>query len=70
MAAEAEALLAGSGWLPEPLRAPNNGSADAMSTGATGVQTMAEGGETAMGDRTTSDENDATDDLPHTVAAE
>lgn len=31
MASEAETLLAGSGWLPEPLRTPGAATADAAS---------------------------------------
>ncbi|MGG6892298.1 ParB/RepB/Spo0J family partition protein [Rhizobium sp. BR 315] len=70
MASEAETLLADTGWLPEPLRTPDNGSAAALPTGATGEQTTAEGGETAMGDQMTSDENELADDVSHAIAAE
>lgn len=70
MATEAETLLAETGWLPEPLRTPSNASADAVPTAAIGEQTTAEGGETAMGDQMTSDENEWADDVSHAIAAE
>ncbi|WP_456315985.1 DNA-binding protein [Plastoroseomonas hellenica] len=70
MATEAETLLADTGWLPEPLRTPGNGSADTAPTGAAGEQTTAEGGETAMGDQMTSHENELADDVSHAIAAE
>lgn len=76
MAAEAEQLLAGSGWLPEPLRTPNR----TPSTGgveqtdedaeATVAKSAATDGETAI-DPTTDEAN--TTDQPadaHTIAAE
>ncbi|WP_342640193.1 ParB/RepB/Spo0J family partition protein [Rhodoligotrophos ferricapiens] len=75
MATEAATLLADSTWLPEPLRTPGGESfdtskAEATPTPTAGEQTTAEGGETAMADQTTSDENDADDHLSHAVAAE
>ncbi|TIX93103.1 ParB/RepB/Spo0J family partition protein [Rhizobium sp. P44RR-XXIV] len=75
MAAEAETLLSDSGWLPEPLRTPRNGSAealeaDAMPASAATEQTTAEDGKTAMGDQTTSGDNGAADDVPQVIAAE
>ncbi|MGE0038706.1 MAG: ParB/RepB/Spo0J family partition protein [Sphingomonadaceae bacterium] len=70
MATEAETLLADTGWLPEPLRTPGNGSADTVPTVAVGEQTTAEGGETAMGDQMTSVENEWADDVSHAIAAE
>ena len=76
MAAEAEQLLAGSGWLPEPLRTPNRtpSTNGIEQTGedpeATVAKSAAIGGETAI-DPTT-DEVDTTDQPadPHTIAAE
>lgn len=70
MATEAETLLADTGWLPEPLRTSGNRSADAVPTGAGGEQTTVEGGETAMGDQMTSDENELADHVSHAIAAE
>lgn len=46
MAREAERLIAGSGWLPQPLRAADDGAGDVLSTtvGDTGVASDAEAG--------------------------
>ncbi|RAI36659.1 ParB/RepB/Spo0J family partition protein [Rhodoplanes serenus] len=79
MAAEAETLLADAGWLPEPLRTPGRGQAEARSTAESGdaaapdsaVEGSAEnGGETAMVDGDAPAENDEADDALHTIAAE
>jgi len=75
MAAEAESLLADSGWLPEPLRTPGDGSAadaetGAVPTDAAGEQTTAGDGETAMADLAEPDENDAAADASQAAAAE
>jgi ParB family transcriptional regulator, chromosome partitioning protein len=58
MAEQAETLLAGSGWLPEPLRTPDRGVPNAAEAGAidaaqagadaAGEETAADGGETAV----------------------
>ncbi|HET6377261.1 ParB/RepB/Spo0J family partition protein [Sinorhizobium meliloti] len=79
MAAEAETLLADAGWLPEPLRTPGRGQAEARSTAESGdaaapdsaVEESADnGGETAMVDGDAPAENDEADDALHTIAAE
>ncbi|MER9442198.1 ParB/RepB/Spo0J family partition protein [Mesorhizobium sp. M0340] len=72
MAKEAETLLADTAWLPEPLRAPGKTSPDASEAEAapTGEQTTADGGETAMAECITSNDNDAAHDAPPDVAAE
>jgi len=75
MAAEAETLLADSGWLPEPLRTPGDRSAadaetGAVPTDAAGEQTTADDGETAMGALAAPDDNDAAADTSHAAAAE
>ena len=57
MAAEAEALLSGTGWLPEPLRMP-------------GVQTAAAADETAIGDLSVESDNDHPAGEAEAVAAE
>lgn len=73
MAAEAETLLANTGWLPEPLRTPGGASAE-VSTGGeaeAGVgESAADGGATAMVDEESSEENETADDAPHAIAAE
>lgn len=79
MAAEAETLLADTGWLPEPLRTPGRGRAEARSTAESGdaaapdstvEETADNGGETAMVDGDAPAENDEADDALHTIAAE
>jgi ParB family chromosome partitioning protein len=80
MAEQAETLLAGSGWLPEPLRTPGRDVPNAAEAGAIDAaqadadaaieETAAEGGETAV----VKDE-EATEDDPvaleaHATAAE
>jgi ParB family chromosome partitioning protein len=73
MASEAETLLAGTGWLPEPLRTPGRALAEASVTvhaDAAGDETAADGGETAMVEEASSSENDPAGDAPHASAAE
>lgn len=75
MATEAEALLADSGWLPEPLRTPGSSSADAAdacdpSITESGEQMATNDGETAVGDQSVSDDTASADDIPLPVAAE
>ncbi|EHK54342.1 ParB/RepB/Spo0J family partition protein [Allomesorhizobium alhagi] len=75
MASEAERLLAGSGWLPEPLRTPGHASNEAIATDRADAEpadeeTAANGGETAMADEEPTGENDPADDVPHAIAAE
>jgi len=73
MATEAETLLAGTGWLPEPLRTPGRAPAEASATvhaDAAGDETAVGGGETAMAEEASSSENDPAGDAPHVAAAE
>lgn len=75
MATEAEASLVDSGWLPEPLRTPGNGSADTAdacdpSNTESGEQMATNDGETAVGDKSVSDDTASADDIPLPVAAE
>ena len=69
VAREAERLLAGTSWLPEPLRTPDGQVAEA--DGDTGADSMpaflADGEEDGAGDPTASDPEEA---QPHAVAAE
>ena len=67
MAREAERLLAGTGWVPEPLRTPDAQSAevDAESSAETLPAFLADGEDDKAGDQTTSDPEE-----PHAVAAE
>jgi len=70
MATEAERLLGGTGWLPEPLRTVEaQGTAlDAESeVGADSLPAFLAGGEDDSGDPTVSDPEEP---LPHTAAAE
>lgn len=76
MAAEAETLLAGTGWMPEPLRTPGHRPAtaveepsDTMSEAAV-AETAANEGETAMAEKETFEEDDLAADVPHAIAAE
>ena len=62
MAREAERLLADSGWLPEPLRIPVLDSSV--------VETVASGGESAMGEDDTLDNDDLADEVHQALAAE
>ena len=80
MAEKAQELLAGSGWLPEPLRTPGRSLPDIVETTTvepsesvdqpTGEETASDGGETAMAE----DEQPAEDEPvavdSHTIAAE
>ncbi|QEN84809.1 ParB/RepB/Spo0J family partition protein [Labrys sp. KNU-23] len=61
MASEAETLLAGTGWLPEPLRLPV--------IDAGGEEAAAKDGITAMGIDDAIDDSDEAIDAPHTIAA-
>jgi ParB family chromosome partitioning protein len=71
MAKEAERLLAGSGWLPEPLRTPHASEAiDTPVCETTIVETANAEGETAMGDEDDITDTDEADDVPHVIAAE
>ncbi len=84
MAEKAEGLLAGSGWLPEPLRTPGRdlltavdieanpqaGGEDASSGPAVG-ETAADGGETAIGETEPFGEDEpVADEASHAIAAE
>ena len=71
MAIEAETLLAGSNWLPEPLRTP--GSRDAAivtASDATVEETATIESETAMGDDDQLPDNGDPDEAFHAIAAE
>ena len=79
MATEAETLLSGSGWLPEPLRTPGRtveASAEivepetARVVAPVVVQTAAEGGEPAMEDQDAPAEDELAAPEPHAIAAE
>jgi len=79
MAEKAEALLADSGWLPEPLRTPgrpfvasSNSRSEAIvaSPDEDGVKTAAADGETAMVESETSTEDDQVAIDPPGIAAE
>jgi ParB family chromosome partitioning protein len=67
MAREAERLVAGSGWVPEPLRTPDAQSAEVESESSTDVLPafLADGEDDKAGDPTASDPEE-----PHAVAAE
>ena len=71
MAKEAERLLDGTGWLPEPLRTPDVQAAEADGDGEAGATTLpaflAEGEDDGAGDPTASDPEEPE---PHAVAAE
>jgi ParB family chromosome partitioning protein len=79
MAERAEALLAGSGWLPEPLRTPGRPIASSSSasqevaipvTDSAGVEMAADGYETAMAEIEPSAENELDAADPIAVVAE
>ena len=79
MAEKAEALLAGSGWLPEPLRTPGRPIASSSSasqevaisvTDSAGVEMAADGYETAMAEIEPSAENELDAADPIAVVAE
>ncbi|TYC86158.1 ParB/RepB/Spo0J family partition protein [Novosphingobium sp. BW1] len=75
MAAQAETLLAGSGWLPEPLRTahcpmPEACEGEITDTTAMVVELAADGGETDMAANASTGENDPADDAFQAIAAE
>ncbi|HZF43002.1 MAG TPA: ParB N-terminal domain-containing protein [Sphingomonadaceae bacterium] len=85
MAERAQGLLAGSGWVPEPLRTPGRElpspveespapivAADAVDPEPAGVETATDGGEPAMGEDgdLADDEHVAEVDAPYAYAAE
>ncbi len=65
MAEAAAALLAGSGWLPEPLRTPGRETVTQMIEGS-----AVDGGEPAMVEAEASAEDGWVADSPHAIAAE
>ena len=71
MAKEAERLLDGTGWLPEPLRTSDDQAVEAHGEGEAGVDSLpaflAEGEDDGTGDPTTSDPEEP---QPPAVAAE
>lgn len=74
MAAEAQTLLADTGWLPEPLRTAGRSPSNVESTVTSesveaGEQSTAIDGETAMAEDEPFAENGMADDIPHAVAA-
>lgn len=84
MAEKAEGLLAGSGWLPEPLRTPGRelppvveaaseeATEDALDANSepTGEETAVDGGETAIDDTGAPTEDEEVASEPHAIAAE
>jgi ParB family transcriptional regulator, chromosome partitioning protein len=80
MAEQAEALLAETGWLPEPLRTPGRDAPESVETDATGPaeagaattveELAADGGETAMAEDEDMAEDDSVALEPHATAAE
>lgn len=84
MAEKAEALLGGSGWLPEPLRTPGRALPRVVETGdieasaidpdpttePAGEETAADGGESAIDQPDASVEDDSVEIEPHAIAAE
>jgi ParB family transcriptional regulator, chromosome partitioning protein len=77
MAEKAEALLAGSGWLPEPLRTPSRPivstapEQDQISAPeSAGVETAADGYETAVVETESAAEDEPAAVDPHAVAAD
>jgi len=84
MAAKAETLLDGSGWLPEPLRTPGRALPPVVDTAdieasaidpdptteAAGEETAADGGESAIDQPDASVEDDSVEIEPHAIAAE
>ncbi|CDX37897.1 ParB domain-containing protein nuclease [Mesorhizobium sp. ORS 3359] len=73
MASEAEKLIGGSGWLPEPLRTPGNGNTETDETGASEASveaTAKNDGELSMAEAASFAENDEAAREPHTIAAE
>jgi len=67
MATEAEALLAGTGWLPEPLRTPGNDHAKTRNAAESGDTAASE---TLIVDNETSSATDESNGEPRSVAAE
>jgi ParB family chromosome partitioning protein len=79
MAAEAETLLAGTGWLPEPLRTPGCDQVEARNAAEIGdaaasetiiEEPVIEDGETALADNEASSDTGEADGQTHSVAAE
>ena len=78
MAGEAETLLAGSGWLAEPLRTPSRDLVSIVHDAALGeveaepveAQSAADGGEPAMEDQDPTAEDEEVAYGPHAIAAE
>jgi len=73
MAEKAQELLAGSGWLPEPLRTPGRAVATASGTAIDqpdSVESAAIECETVVGEDDKSSEDDADTDGNHAIAAE
>jgi ParB family transcriptional regulator, chromosome partitioning protein len=79
MAERAEELLAGSGWLPEPLRTPDRNitatpltpeTSSNTRTESAGEESVDTGYETAMADPRRSAEDEPAEAEPHAVAAE
>ncbi|MDK4713272.1 ParB/RepB/Spo0J family partition protein [Rhizobium sp. CNPSo 4039] len=75
MAAEAQTLLADTGWLPEPLRTADRGASNVEPTVSNESveaveQSTAIGGETAMVEDEPLAEDEIADAAPHAVAAE
>ncbi|MEZ2127684.1 MULTISPECIES: ParB/RepB/Spo0J family partition protein [unclassified Sinorhizobium] len=75
MAAEAEALLAETGWLPEPLRTPGHTQGDGMpgrlgEADLTGAEPATNGCETAIVEEGPITADEPADDAPNTIAAE
>jgi len=79
MAEKAEVLLAGSGWLPEPLRTPGRAMPIAVEVieaevadiiEPAGEETAANGGEPAMAEEDTAAEDEPVEIEPHAIAAE
>ena len=78
MADEAEALLAGTGWLAEPLRTPGHDLVsiahdlrlDEIEAAPVDAQSAVDGGETAMEDQDETAEDEEVAYGPHAIAAE
>lgn len=77
MAEKAEALLAGTGWLPEPLRTPGRviapevgGDGEIVTSDPDSVKSAANGGETAMEETETSADDEPVAAEPYVAAAE
>ena len=79
MAEKAEVLLAGSGWLPEPLRTPGRAMPIAVEVTEAevadiiepaGEETAADGGEPAMAEEDAAAEDEPVEIAPHAIAAE